>query len=74
MALSMRVRGRVTKIGNSLGIVIPSDEVRRHGLKEGDFVQLDVEKRVNLAELFGSVKFSKTTQELKDELRQGWEK
>ena len=67
----MRVRGRVTRIGDSLGIVIPK-EVKRHGLKEGDAVDLDVEKRVNLQKLFGSVKFSKAAQDLKNEARRGW--
>ena len=60
------------RIGNSLGLVIPKDEAARHGLVEGDIVDLEVKKRTNLGELFGAFKFSKTAQELKDEARKGW--
>ena len=70
----MRVRGTVRRIGNSLGVIIPKDEVKRHGISEGDLVELDVERRTNLRELFGSLNFSEGTQTLKDEARSGWGK
>jgi len=69
---TLRVRAVVRRIGNSLGLIIPSDEVERHKIREGDVVELEVEKRVNLKEVFGSLKFSKTSQELKDEARREW--
>lgn len=72
MTSSMRVSARITRIGNSLGIVIPAEEAKRHGLKEGDTVELEVEKRANLLELFGSVRLPKTAQELKNEMREDW--
>ncbi|MCS4539231.1 MAG: AbrB/MazE/SpoVT family DNA-binding domain-containing protein [Thaumarchaeota archaeon] len=72
MTSSMRVSARITRIGNSLGIVIPTEEAKRHGLKEGDTVELEVEKRANLLELFGSVRLPKTAQELKNEMREDW--
>lgn len=69
----MRVQGRVRRIGNSLGVVIPSDEVERHGISEGDLVELEVERKVNLKQFFGSLKFSKGTQQMKEEARSGWQ-
>ncbi len=68
----MRVRGVVRKIGNSLGLIISSEEAARHKIKEGDVVELEVEKRMNLREMFGSIQFRKSTQEMKDEARSGW--
>lgn len=68
----MRVKGRVRRVGNSLGIVIPKEEVKRHGINEGYVVELEVERKTNLKELFGSLKFSKETQELKEEAKRGW--
>ena len=59
------LRSRIRRIGNSLGIVIPVDDVGRHGITEGDMVELEVKRRVNLRELFGSLKFSKGTQQMK---------
>jgi antitoxin component of MazEF toxin-antitoxin module len=69
----MRVQSRVRRIGNSLGIVIPSDEVERHGISEGDLVELEVERKINLKQSFGSLKFSKGTQQMKEEARSGWQ-
>jgi antitoxin component of MazEF toxin-antitoxin module len=68
----MRVRAVVRRIGNSFGLIIPHEEVENHNIKEGDVVELEIEKRVNLAESFGSLRFSRTSQELKDEARAGW--
>jgi len=72
LRFTLRVRAVVRRIGNSLGLIIPSDEIERHKIREGDIVELEVEKRVNLKEVFGSLKFSKTSQELKDEARRDW--
>lgn len=71
-ALTLRVRGVVRKIGNSLGLIIPAEEVQNHKIREGDVVELEVEKRVNLKDMFGSLKLSRTSQELKDETRRDW--
>lgn len=68
----MRVKATVRRFGESLGVVIPSEEVARQGLTEGDSVEVVVEKRTNLRELFGSAKFRKSAQETKDDSRRGW--
>ncbi len=69
----MKVRAKVRKIGNSLGIIIPADESRLRGLSEGDEVVLEVEKRVDPKQLFGKFKFTRSSQELKDEARAAWD-
>ncbi len=68
----MATRTVVRKWGNSLGVVIPSEEAAREGLKENDEVEITVRKAVDVKELFGRYKF-KDLQRLKDELRQGWQ-
>ena len=35
-------------------------------------VELEVERRVNLREMFGAFEFSKSSQEMKDEARAEW--
>lgn len=72
MAYNMKVRAKVRKIGNSLGVIIPRDEATRHGLAEGDAVEIEVERRSSFKELFGSAKFSRSAQKIKDEAREGW--
>ena len=67
----MAARTVVRKWGNSLGVVIPSDEASREDLHENDEVEIVVRKAVNIRQLFGKYKF-KDLQSLKDELREGW--
>ncbi len=59
-------------MGNSLGVIIQADEAKRHGLKEGDVVELEIERKVDPRDLFGKFTFSKSSQELKDESRAAW--
>lgn len=40
-------------------------------ISEGDIVELEIKKMVSPKQLFGSVKFSKNSQEMKDEDRRG---
>ncbi len=68
----MRISARVRRIGNSLGIIIPKQEVVDEKIEEGDLVEVEVLRRTSLKEMFGSVKFRKTAQELKDETRREW--
>jgi antitoxin component of MazEF toxin-antitoxin module len=67
----MAVRSVVRKWGNSLGVVIPSEEVSRKGLKENDEVEIVIRKAVDIRQLFGKYKF-RDLQSAKDELREGW--
>jgi antitoxin component of MazEF toxin-antitoxin module len=67
----MAVRSVVRKWGNSLGVVIPSEEVSREGLKENDEVEIVIRKAVDIRQLFGKYKF-RDLQSAKDELREGW--
>ncbi len=72
MAYNMKVRAKVRRIGNSLGVIIPSEEAESNGLAEGDSVEIEVRRRANLKELFGSAKFTRSAQQIKDEARKGW--
>jgi len=57
--------------GNKQGVVIPSEEVSREGLKENDEVEIVIRKAVDIRQLFGKYKF-RDLQSAKDELREGW--
>lgn len=67
----MAIRTIVRKWGNSLGVVIPSEEVSREGLHEDDEVEVVIRKALDIRELFGKYKF-RDLQKLKQELREGW--
>ena len=67
----MAIRTVVRKWGNSLGVVIPSEEASREGLRENDEVEVVIRKALDIRELFGKYKF-RDLQKLKQELREGW--
>ena len=67
----MVIRTIVRKRGNSLGVVIPSKEAAREGLREDDEVEVVIRKTLDIRELFGKYKF-RALQKLKEELREGW--
>ena len=68
----MKVTSKVRRVGNSLSIVIPAEDAKAQQIREGDVVQVEIQRKVNIKDLFGSVKFSKTAQEIKDEDRKSW--
>ncbi len=70
----MGATAKVRKWGSSLGIVLPKKIVEEKKLKENDEVTIEVVKEADLRGVYGSLNFKKTTQELKNEARKGWEK
>ena len=61
------------KWGNSMGVTLPSSMVEKEKIKPNDKLVLDVRKIVPVKELFNIVKFNKSAQQIKDELRSGWD-
>jgi antitoxin component of MazEF toxin-antitoxin module len=46
----------VRRTGNSLGVVLPRDLVREKGLREGDEIEVTVEKAKSIADMWGVLK------------------
>ena len=68
-----KIISKVRRVGNSLTVVIPAEEAKARQINEGDVVQIEIQRKVNIRDLFGSVRFSKTSQEMKEEDRKkGW--
>ncbi len=64
----------VKKWGNSIGLVVPADVVRREGIRPGDAVEIEVRRRVPaLEELAGSVKLRHNLRSLLGEMERGWD-
>lgn len=60
------------KWGNSLGIAIPKEVVEAEHLAENQRILIEIKKVADVRRLRGLLKFKKTTQKLKDEMRAGW--
>lgn len=61
------------KWGNSLGIAIPKEVVEAEHLAENQRILIEIKKVTDIRRLRGLLKFKKTAQKLKDEMRAGWE-
>ncbi len=63
------------KWGSSLGIIIPKSLVEQEHIVENEKVKIEVKKTHTAREVWGLIPcgWKKTTQELKNEVRQGWE-
>ena len=64
---------KVRKVGNSLGVIFPKEFVREKRIRENEIVFVNVVKRGDLSKLFGSLKFKESGQQIKDEMRKGWD-
>lgn len=64
------ISGKLRKWGNSFGVIIPKNVVKRERLKDGDLVEvLITHEDDTLVRMFGSLrgKFKKSTQEMLDQ-------
>jgi antitoxin component of MazEF toxin-antitoxin module len=74
--MAAKVKVRAKRWGSSLGFIIPNDIVKEQKIKEGDELEIELQKVSNIEKLFGIAHGKRpaglTTQEIKDELRAGW--
>ncbi len=68
----MATEAVVRKWGNSVGIILPSDVVAAEHIHEGDKIIVQIVKRANLSDIFGSLPRTMSGQEFKDMVRKGW--
>ena len=66
----MAILTRLRRWGNSMGIVVPREALINQNLKEGEEVMVEIEKRTDISDVFGSLKDCKiNAQKFKDETR-----
>ena len=63
----------VKKWGSSMAVIIPSEVVKNQHIKEGDEVAMNIFKKGDLSDVFGTLKTKLTGQQLKDMARKDWE-
>ncbi|MBI4918501.1 hypothetical protein HY837_01115 [archaeon] len=64
---------KIKKWGNSMGVILPKELVKEKKLKENQKILIQIVEKADLSDIFGSLKFKKSAQELKDEAREGWD-
>ena len=70
----LEVELKIRRWGNSFGVVIPNEIVKKNKLKEGSTIEifLPEPRKVDFEKVFGTAHFKKSAQRLKDEMRGGW--
>ncbi|MEW6063225.1 MAG: hypothetical protein AB1571_02550 [Nanoarchaeota archaeon] len=59
--------------GNSIAFVIPKDVAKKTHVKINQAIKIFIpERKVDLRKIFGTLKFKRSTQAIKNELRKGW--
>ena len=63
------------KWGSSIGVIIPNHVVEAEHITENETVKLEIKKNHTAKEVWGLILkgWKKTTQELKNEARKGWD-
>lgn len=74
--MAAKVKVKAKRWGSSLGFIIPNEVAREQKIKEGDELEIELQKVTDIEKLFGIVRGKRqagmTTQQIKDELRAGW--
>jgi len=70
----MTIEAKTKRWGNSIGFVIPMETVSRLNLRPEETITVEITKKHNvLNELFGSLKFKKSTEQILKEAREDLE-
>ena len=64
----------VKKWGNSLAVILPKNFTEEKHIHENDEILIEIVKKADLSDIFGSLKRKRSGQSFKDMVREGWEK
>jgi len=64
----------VRKWGNSMGVILPADLIRKNHLKDNDRILIGIIKTADLSHLFGTLNRDMSGQQFKNMVREGWKK
>ena len=66
----MAIQTRLRRWGNSFGVVVPVEALRKKNLQEGEEVIIEIEKAEPVSKLFSSLKsWGINPQKVKDDIR-----
>ncbi len=62
----------IKKWGNSMGVILPKSLIEKENLNENDAITMEIMKKADLSNIFGSLKRKVSAQKFKDMAREGW--
>lgn len=71
----MAIEVNLKKWGNSMAVIVPSEIIEKKALKENEPFFIEIVRKANISNIFGSIKKRKMSgQKFKDLVREGWSK
>tara|TARA_Y100000034_G_scaffold31356_1_gene38364 strand:- start:1480 stop:1695 length:216 start_codon:yes stop_codon:yes gene_type:complete len=70
----MEIKTKARRWGNSIALILPKILVEASRIRENDELTVEIKRRPLAGDLFGKfpIKSNKTAQQIKDEMRKGW--
>lgn len=68
----MTIKSTVKKWGNSVGVLLPKEFVEKEKIKINEEIFLDVVRKADLTNIFGSLERQMSGQAFKNMVRKGW--
>lgn len=69
----MATEVEVKRIGNSLGVILPNELVKKQHLKVKEKIMIEIVKEADFRNVFGTLRSRMSGQAFKDMVRKGWE-
>ena len=69
----MATEVQVRKIGNSLGVLLPKEFVKKSHLKPKEKILIEIVKKADLSKFFGMIKRKMSDREFKEMVKSGWD-
>ena len=68
----METVSKIRKWGNSFGVLVPKELLRKENFKVNEEVVVKLEKKRDISKVFGILNTKRTTQDLIREIREGY--
>ena len=69
----METISKIRKWGNSFGILVPKELIKKENFKVNEEVVVKLEKKKDISKVFGILKTKRTTEDLMREIREGYD-
>jgi len=73
LCLYMAIKSKIKKWGNSYGVLIGKEEMKKKNIHEGETVIITIKKKKELEDIFGICNFNKPTEKIIKEIREGYD-
>jgi len=73
ISLTMATEVEVRKIGNSLGVLLPKEFVKKSNIKPKEKILIEIFKKADLSKFFGMIKRKMSDREFKEMVKSGWD-